>query len=57
MKIEVVSWISKFNLTLNISGFEMIPLGGIRLKNLNKLKLVRSDTFVLMSEVKKAGYN
>ena len=45
--------ISKFNLTFNISGFEMIPLGGIRLKNLNKLKLVRSDSFVLMSEVKK----
>ena len=36
---------TKFNLTFNISGFEMIPLGGIRLKNLNKLKLIRSDSF------------
>jgi len=43
----------KFNL-LNLSRKEnLTPLGGIRLSNLNQLKLVSSSSFALMSEVKK----
>jgi len=32
---------------------ELIPLGGIKYTNLNKLKLVRSDSFAILSEIKK----
>ena len=32
---------------------KIIPLGGIKLLNLNKLKTVRSEGFALMSEIKK----
>ena len=32
---------------------ELVPLGGIRLSNLNKLKLIRCDSFAVLSEVKK----
>ena len=44
----------KFNLKNNSNLiFHKIPLGGIRLKNLNKLKTVRSEYFAILSEVKK----
>ena len=45
--------IVKFNL-FNLSRREnLIPLGGIKLSNLNKLNLVNSNSFVLFSEIKK----
>ena len=45
--------IVKFNL-LNISNNnKLIPLGGIRLINLNKLKMLNSSGFVMFSEIKK----
>jgi thiamine-phosphate pyrophosphorylase len=43
----------KFNL-LNMSrNNSLIPLGGIRLSNLNKLKMINCNSFALLSEVKK----
>ena len=45
--------IVKFNL-INISyNNKLIPLGGIRLANLNKLKMLNSAGFVIFSEIKK----
>ena len=45
--------IVKFNL-LNISNNnKLIPLGGIRLANLNKLKMLNCTSFVIFSEIKK----
>ena len=45
--------IVKFNL-INISyNNKLIPLGGIRLTNLNKLKMLNCAGFVIFSEVKK----
>ncbi len=45
--------IIKFNL-LNISNSnKLIPLGGIRLANLNKIKMLNCASFVIFSEVKK----
>ena len=32
---------------------EIIPLGGININNLNKLKIVRSNGIALLSEIKK----
>ena len=44
---------NKFNyFTLNIKK-EIVPLGGINLTNLNKLKMVRCNSFAVMSEIKK----
>ena len=43
----------KFNLTkLNFKN-KLVPLGGIRYKNLNSLKIVKSNSFAILSEVKK----
>ncbi len=45
--------IVKFNL-LNISNDnKLIPLGGIRLSNLNKIKMLNCSSFVIFSEIKK----
>ena len=45
--------IVKFNL-LNISNDnKLIPLGGIRLSNLNKIKMLNCSSFVILSEIKK----
>ena len=44
--------VTKFNKFLNHSK-NLIPLGGINLKNLNNLKMIRSNGFALMSEIKK----
>ena len=43
----------KFNLFKLLRKESLIPLGGINLSNLNKLKLVQSDGFAMMSEIKK----
>ncbi len=43
----------RFNLLKLSRKEKLIPLGGIRYENLNKLNLIRSDSFVLMSEIKK----
>ncbi len=48
--------INKFNnYTLTHSG--LIPLGGINMNNLNKLKLVNCEGFALLSEIKKKPAN
>ena len=43
----------KFNITEKISSIELIPLGGIRIGNLNYLKIVNSRALAIMSEIKK----
>ena len=43
----------KFNNFIMNCGHNLIPLGGIRLENLNKLKMVNSQSFAIFSEVKK----
>ena len=43
----------KFNLFKQLISKNLVPLGGIRLTNLNKLRMIRSDSFALLSEVKK----
>ena len=44
--------ITKFNQTIG-QNKEIIPLGGIKLSNLNKLKIIKSDGLAIMSEIKK----
>ena len=43
----------KFNLFKLTRKENLVPLGGINLSNLNKLKMVKSDSFALLSEIKK----
>ena len=43
----------RFNLITYLYSKELVPLGGIRLQNLNKQLKINSDSFVLMSEIKK----
>ena len=45
----------KFNLKKISFNTELVPLGGIRYNNLNSLKIVKSDSFALLSEVKKTS--
>ena len=45
--------IVRFNLFNKSSKVNLIPLGGIRLSNLNKLKTVNSNGFAISSEIKK----
>ena len=45
--------IVKFNLFKLSRREELVPLGGIKLSNLNKLSIVNSNAFALMSEIKK----
>ena len=45
--------IVKFNLFKLSRKENLSPLGGINLSNLNKLKLLNSNSFVLLSEIKK----
>ena len=42
----------KFNNLINIFT-NIIPLGGIKINNLNKLRMVRSTGIAIMSETKK----
>ena len=43
----------KFNLYTMYSNQNLVPLGGIRINNLNKLKIVQCKSFAILSEVKK----
>ena len=43
----------KFNITKKLSSIELIPLGGIRIGNLNYLKIVNSRALAILSEIKK----
>ena len=43
----------KFNLFTDLIKKELIPLGGIRLNNLNKMNLVSCKSFAILSEIKK----
>lgn len=43
----------KFNLISKLFNVELIPLGGIRENNLNKLKIVHSNALAVLSEIKK----
>ena len=45
--------IVKFNLFKLSRRENLVPLGGINLSNLNKMKLVNSSSFALLSEIKK----
>ena len=45
--------IIKFNLFKLSRKENLVPLGGINLSNLTKLKMVRSNSFALLSEIKK----
>ena len=45
--------IIRFNLFKLSRKEDLVPLGGIKLTNLNKLSLVNSNSFALMSEIKK----
>jgi len=49
--------IVKFNLIIKNLGASFIPLGGIRYKNLGKLKLVNSSAFAILSDIKKKPAN
>ena len=46
----------KFNKYLNLSK-NLIPLGGINLKNINNLNMIKCNGFALMSEIKKKPAN
>ena len=48
--------VTKFNKYLNHNKY-LIPLGGINLKNLNKLNMIKSNGLALLSEVKKKPAN
>jgi len=43
----------KFNITQKLSSIELIPLGGIKMNNLNCLKIVNSNALAILSEIKK----
>jgi len=45
--------IVKFNLYMNKFNTKLIPLGGIKLSNLNKLKITNFEGLALLSEIKK----
>jgi len=45
--------IVKFNIISNFYKNTLVPLGGIKSKNINRLKLVNSNAFCLLSEIKK----
>ena len=48
----------RFNLIKRRFNYDLYPLGGIRMLNINKLKSVNAESFAILSEVKKkAGYN
>ena len=45
--------ITKYNLLTMKFKHNLVPLGGIRLANLNKLKITKCNAFAILSEVKK----
>ena len=49
--------VTKFNMSLFNNSKKLIPLGGIKTSNLNKLKCVNCEGFAIMSEIKKKPTN
>ena len=49
--------IIKFNLLKLCRKENLVPLGGIRLSNLNKLNIVKCNSFAVLSEIKKKPAN
>jgi len=49
--------IIKFNLFSLSRKENLVPMGGIKISNLNKLNLVKSNSFALLSEIKKKPAN
>ena len=45
--------IIKFNINIKLFSIELIPLGGIRISNINYLKIVNSESLAILSEIKK----
>ena len=45
--------INKFNNYITKIFKKIVPLGGINISNFNKLKMVKSDSFAIMTEIKK----
>ncbi len=45
--------IVKYNLNVLNKNHHFVPLGGIKLNNLNKLRIVRCNSFAILSEIKK----
>ncbi|MDA9624427.1 thiamine phosphate synthase [Pelagibacteraceae bacterium] len=45
--------IIKFNINVKRLSIELIPLGGIRISNINYLKIVNSESLAILSEIKK----
>jgi len=43
----------RYNLLTSLKNKNLVPLGGIRLTNLNKLQMVKCSSFALLSEIKK----
>ncbi len=43
----------RYNLFTTLKNKNLVPLGGIRLSNLNKLQMVKCSSFALLSEIKK----
>ena len=52
-KKEKFLGVIKFNKYLSLYNMRIVPLGGIKVSNLNKLKNINSDGFAVLSEVKK----
>ena len=49
--------LNRFNSFVLKNSKKIVPLGGIKLSNLNKMKSVNSEGFALMSEIKKKPAN
>ncbi len=49
--------LNKFNNHTINNSKTLVPLGGIKLRNINKLKIVNSDGFAILSEIKKKPAN
>ena len=45
--------IVKFNKYLNTISSKLVPLGGIKISNLNSLKILNCNSFAILSEIKK----
>jgi hypothetical protein len=52
LKAPILEVIKFNNYSNNIQG-KLVPLGGIKISNLNKLKIVNCDSFAVLSGVKK----
>ena len=49
--------VQKFNIISMRSKIKVVPLGGINIKNLSKLNIVKSESFACLSAVKKKPTN